>query len=361
MKKLWKITLLTALLAAGSSLTTLAANTITYVSVYFTEERQQPGTVWHVTAPAGSQGLYEVESYTWSQDPSIWTPGQSVTLTVLMRVADGYTFDKKLYASCSYGKAQRVTRNMSTRCTVRIQYTPKIQLEAPTDLYYEGEDSMLLHWSRVPYAAGYSVYITKDGCYLNEVKVAGRNNTELDLGPYATDSDSIYSAKVRAVGPDNRYDSILASEYTPLDEDIEEGSSSTASGRFFGSGEYRYFQDNDGNPASGWQLINNAWYYFDPQNANYAAANKWLLLGGCWYHFDKNGKMQIGWFKDTDGRWFLLNDGMSAKLPFGAMLSGWITTGPAGIWYYLYPDGHLAVSETTPDGFPVDATGKWIH
>lgn len=361
MRKLWKSLILAMVLTTGLSLTVLAANTISYVAVYFTEERQQPGIVWQVTEPQGSAGWYEVESYTWSQDPSVWPPGQSVTLSVVMKAADGITFDKKMTASSSYGQVKSVTRSSPSKCTVRVQYTPRIQLEAPTNLYYEGEGSMLLHWSKVPYAAGYAVYITKDGNYLSEVKVAGRSNTEMDLGPYATDFDSIYSAKVKAVGPDNRYDTILASEYTSLDEDIEEGGSSTTSGRFYGSGDYRYFQDNSGINVAGWQLINNTWYYFDPQNSGYAAANKWLAVGGSWYHFDKDGKMQVGWFQDKDGKWYLLNDGITSKFPYGAMLTGWISTGPSEIYYYLYPDGHLAVSETTPDGYPVDASGKWIH
>ena len=359
MKNIAKLSILTALFIAGTVMTCFASDKLNYLSVWFSEVRQDPGIVWEVTEPAGSNGYYEVENYTWSTDPSVWTPGQSVTLTVVMKTSGDFILDKKVSASSSYGTVQSVTRNSGTKATIRIQYIPKVQLKAPEGLYYEGEDSYLLRWEKVEFAGGYRVYIMKDGSYLNEVEVTGRNNTQLDLGSYVTDYDSIYSAKVKAVGPQNRTGYILESEYTPLDEEISEGSGSTASGKFYGAGEYRYFQNSDGSLATGWQQINNTWFYFEPNRSNYAASNKWLLLNGHWYHFDADAKMQVGW-QSIGGKWYLLNDGLLKSLPYGAMITGWITTGPGNTWYYLYPDGHMAANETTPDGYKVDVSGRWI-
>ncbi len=53
---------------------------------------------------------------------------------------------------------------------------------------------------------------------------------------------------------------------------------------------------------------------------------------GTWYHLNEdNGTMDTGWFKDRDGRWYYLADS-------GAMQTGWIQL--KGIWYYLEPNSN---------------------
>lgn len=62
--------------------------------------------------------------------------------------------------------------------------------------------------------------------------------------------------------------------------------------------------------STGWRLVDSKWYYFNPQT----------------------GYMQTGWFKDTDGK-----------------------------YYYLQNDGSMAVNITTPDGYKIDDKGIWIQ
>ena len=340
------------------SMTALAGTKITNVSVYMSENREDPGIIWTVSEPQGSTGWYDVEEYTWSQDPSVWVPGQSVTLTVTVRAANDNSFDQKISGSCSYGVLKSISRKSPTKAVLHIQYTPKIQLETPDGLYYEGEDSYLLRWNRVKNAYGYAVQITKDGYYLTEITINGKNNTEFNMAGYVTDSDSIYSAKVKAVGSPAHRDAIYDSDYASLDTDISQNAESTVSGRFFGSGNYRYFQTSDGQNATGWQLINGVWYYFDPKQQNYAAADRWCLINNYWYHFDPDGKMQTGWYRSSDGLWYLLNDSRTSSQPYGSMLTGWVCEGPGGCWYYFHSDGHMAVSETV-QGYKIDSNGKW--
>ncbi len=113
-----------------------------------------------------------------------------------------------------------------------------------------------------------------------------------------------------------------------------------------------------------WEQDEIGWWYKKPDGSY--PVNAWAELSysgkTAWYHFDEKGYMQTGWFTDTDGRRYYLNpvsDGTQ-----GAMVTGWKPID--GIWYYFneVSDGYkgaLYVNTTTPDGFAVDADGRWIQ
>ena len=73
--------------------------------------------------------------------------------------------------------------------------------------------------------------------------------------------------------------------------------------------------------------------------------------------------MQTGWIL-LDGYWYYLNplnEGVN-----GAMLTGWLKSGPNGPWYYLQPgvvgplpEGAMFADRITPDGYYVDPSGAW--
>lgn len=133
---------------------------------------------------------------------------------------------------------------------------------------------------------------------------------------------------------------------------------------------------NGGYAANKWELINGKWYYF---NENGYAVTGWQLINGQWYYLDLvNCDMQTGWHLDSvDGKWYYLTAS-------GAMATGWVevggksyylsqTAGEAtytydavnGAWVYTNaearPFGSMYASETTPDGYQVDADGAWIQ
>ena len=56
----------------------------------------------------------------------------------------------------------------------------------------------------------------------------------------------------------------------------------------------------------------------------------WQQVNNQWYYMDQTGVMQTGWFKDTDGK-----------------------------WYFLYPNGAMAVN-TVIDGRTIGADGVWV-
>lgn len=143
------------------------------------------------------------------------------------------------------------------------------------------------------------------------------------------------------------------------------------------------YKDKDGNPAP----------------------NKWIGDGEYWRHTNSESKIDHGWFKDTDGTWYLLNKEPGEN--FGSAKSSWHYENQDGMWYYLStknaamlkgwnqidgkwyyftevnagqtyygnnvtgwffdptkfikPLGSMWADERTPDGYLVDKNGVWIN
>ena len=87
----------------------------------------------------------------------------------------------------------------------------------------------------------------------------------------------------------------------------------------------------NGTKKTGWQLINNKWYYFDPESG--IMKTDWQLIRGKWYYFDlTNGDMKTGWIKWNNQ------------------------------WYYLdQVNGNCFINTITPDGYSVDENGALIQ
>ena len=87
-------------------------------------------------------------------------------------------------------------------------------------------------------------------------------------------------------------------------------------------------------------------YYFINVNGNYVQ-NAWS--GN--YYLKSNGKMAKGeWIYDSNYKsyYYLTAEGSYAR-------NTWVGN------YYLKSNGKMAVNERTPDGYRVDASGKWIR
>lgn len=186
------------------------------------------------------------------------------------------------------------------------------------------------------------------------------------------------------------------------------------------SGDWYYFRDS-GAMATGWIMDEEIWYYLDPShgsnpsNAGAMISNKkfndgkndyiakasgecpadeWIKYDGKWYRTDANCMIRKGWYQ-ADGDWYFSdsNGKMLSSCVFTdskgnlyiasasgacpantwvklsgywyfagdscALRTGWVQYKED--WYYLdKTDGHMLTSTTTPDGYDVDANGKWI-
>lgn len=91
-----------------------------------------------------------------------------------------------------------------------------------------------------------------------------------------------------------------------------------------------WYYCSNGIAATGWKLVNGAWYYLDPASDGKMSVG-YLDLGNAAYYLKPNGAMAVGWAQVEDG-WYFASQS-------GALISGWYKEGTS--WYYLDPVSHL--------------------
>lgn len=106
-----------------------------------------------------------------------------------------------------------------------------------------------------------------------------------------------------------------------------------------------------GTAAAGWVKDGSSWYLMSGHGFMQTGWQK--DTDGSWYYLHDSGAMKTGWLKDSDGKWYYLQSSGSMKA------NGWIQSG--GEWYYVGPSGAMLTDTVTPDGYRVDASGKWIR
>ena len=73
------------------------------------------------------------------------------------------------------------------------------------------------------------------------------------------------------------------------------------------------------------------------------------------YYFDNDGKMYTGWLKDPNNITYYFDATPGSEI--GKLSRGW--TKISGDYYYFDGSGALQTNTVTPDGYNVDASGKW--
>ncbi|MBR6790292.1 MAG: hypothetical protein IKM31_05420 [Oscillospiraceae bacterium] len=110
-----------------------------------------------------------------------------------------------------------------------------------------------------------------------------------------------------------------------------------------------YYLRAGGSMVTGWQKIDDTWYYFNGSGAMHTG---WLLDGGKWYFLSGSGAMATGWVS-SNGCWYLMDSA-------GTMVTGWADVN--GIRYYLTPSGVMATGTLIIDGVTCnfDESGAYI-
>ena len=134
-------------------------------------------------------------------------------------------------------------------------------------------------------------------------------------------------------------------------------------------GAYRP-QTADGTPlnkqqASDWKNINGTWYYFDGSGV---MSTNWEKVNGTWYYFNTDGAMRTSWQK-VSGSWYYMDNSGAMQTDWKEISNAWYYFNADGVmqenrWvgdYYLGSSGAMLVNTKTPDGYRVDASGKWIQ
>ena len=125
--------------------------------------------------------------------------------------------------------------------------------------------------------------------------------------------------------------------------DTNDSEETTSSGWQQNGGNWSYYEDNSA--VTDWKKINGTWYYFD---GNGVMTTNWQKVSGAWYYMDNSGAMQTDWKKISNAWYYFNADGVMQE-------NRWVGD------YYLGSSGAMLVNTKTPDGYRVDATGKWIQ
>ena len=67
---------------------------------------------------------------------------------------------------------------------------------------------------------------------------------------------------------------------------------------------WKWCLDDNGTLLTGWQQLNNKWYYL---NSNGTMAVGWVQIEDKWFYLNKDGVMQTGWLQDK-GEWYYLEE-----------------------------------------------------
>ena len=388
----------TALLAAGGSMTALAASTITTVTVRVNIDliagEDLPtldyGTSESKEVYISDNTKYDIQDVEWSKEVEEVELGDTYTLKVTLDAKSGYEF-KSSYNSSKVtvkgGKFVSAKRNSDDDLVVTIR-TKEAEgtLATPEDAYWQSERSNsdkfgVAKWDSVK-NADYDVQLYRNEKVVH--KVSELSKTSYNFYPYMT-REGDYSFRVRAIPEnDDMAEYAAKSEWIYSDEmfvDEDEVSDGTGQGQedtgndtpasadqvgwiksngkwFFRYPDGTYLRDSwgkinnkwylfngSGEMLTGWQKAGNHWYYMNPDGD---MKTGWLLDKNVWYYLNGNGAMATGWINVNNVHYY-----MDAS---GAMATGW--TEVAGQWYYFYPDGHKAANEYI-SGFYVDQNGVW--
>lgn len=355
---------------------------IKYVSVGAVEYTDEPGFIYDVEVKTLGTGYY-VEEYEPNKDYDDWEPGKKVTYEIVIRADDGYYFDED-YLTSDIRISNMEVKDQDVdddKIEIRANYFPKIKLTEPTDLWFdEDEDDgrVIARWEEVDYCERYEVniyweeererYNYSEENYevykVQQSKNVYSTKNYLDVSQYVTSDDYTISFKVRAVAPSTDESKYVASSawVDCNDETSAVSGNNSVYGQFDWTSSQIRFKDMTGEFVSGWQLLSSDWYYFDPENKDYAIMSDWKEINGSWYYFDSNGRMVRGW-QSIEGQYYCFHNGGDFD---GALQTGWVEDGPDGSWNYLqevtddrYPKGAKVFDYTTAEGQYVDSDGRW--
>lgn len=128
---------------------------------------------------------------------------------------------------------------------------------------------------------------------------------------------------------------------------------------------YYYFDENGIMQRNKWVFDVSYWYYFGSDGK--VIRDNWINDpegSATWFHSDENGRMQMGWFLDTNNLYYFLNDGRYADALVGEMMrSKWVAANSTD-WYYVKESGIMACNETVNiDGknYQFNQSGKCLN
>lgn len=126
----------------------------------------------------------------------------------------------------------------------------------------------------------------------------------------------------------------------------------------------------DGNqkPNTGWIYTESGWYYIDPATGFMKTGwlqdekGRWVYLESAADQGGIEGRLHTGWMKDPSGSWYFMNTVPGSD--FGVMLTGWQWIDNSCYYFGTDSTGNVGIlyrNTTTPDGYSVNADGRWVN
>ena len=126
-------------------------------------------------------------------------------------------------------------------------------------------------------------------------------------------------------------------------------------GRPSGSNDGEDYGSNAVNPDilhGTWERTETGIWKFRQTGGAYAVS-RWGMVDGLWYYFDGEGRMLTGW-QYINQQWYYLCTEEDTKtkigLKEGAMATGWHFDSAYQAWFYLGTDGAMAIGQREIDG-----------
>ena len=170
----------------------------------------------------------------------------------------------------------------------------------------------------------------------------GENKIEIDL-TNDDDEERVYTLKItRGTSTSNTTDTTTTVTSSP--STAKEITTPKVSQWVQTNGVWKY-NDATGNP------VKNSWvqnYYVKDDGG---MATGWISNGGNWYYLGMDGARKIGW-QQVNGMWYYL------ELAEGKMKTGWMKE-TNGKYYYLNNNGSMAYN-TTIQGYKLGSDGAWV-
>jgi len=199
---------------------------------------------------------------------------------------------------------------------------------------------------------------------------------EIAVWHYYGDGRTYKNNTISVAGEDKDY-KILTLENTPETSNGLHIKSAKSKG-FHTSGSCTYYIDN-GKLATKWlDLGADKLYYFDNEGCMKKSAwindeytdNTGISCSSKWYYASSDGKMHTGWLHLGEYWYYLAkkdgkeNAWQSAQ-PRGCMMTGWVYSEDYACdthgWYFNPPPAGNMVSNTTIDGYTINAGGCWVR
>ena len=337
-KPLLALTLAASILLPGLCLPSFGASRERITSVKLTvacsqkpEAGQDIGTV--TVTPSGSRvKVSEPAVYDETDDPDVWTRGETPLIKVTLAVADAdkdmFTSSTKVTVSGFHSeiKSKRVRDNGDSLYVESRLRKVAGDLEEVEDWYWDGR---VARWSEVDAADKYEVRLYRGN---TQVTTVTTSQHRYDFYPYMERSGD-YTFRVRGLdssGGEQGPWTEKSEEYYMNASDVYKGSGSTGSST-----------GSPGQNGRGWVQDSHGWRYYASNGR--PVQSSWLYVDDNWFHLAANGYMDTGWLY-VDNNWFYLNPVSDGTR--GAMKTGWLFVD--NNWFYLNPvsDGTRGAMKT---------------